>query len=213
MTELTPRFDDAVTEARRLHGGQRRKGTDIPYVAHLLSVSAIVLEDGGSEDEAIAGLLHHVIEDVPVEGTEEFIRERFGDRVADIVSACSDSTTFPKPPWRERKERYLAHLESAPPEVLRVSLADKLHNARAILYDLRTVGDSLLGALHGREPRRPALVLPLPGRRVPPARAGPARRRAPARRRRDRGVVGLPPPLPRRTRRARQLPFPRPRAG
>ena len=80
---------------------------------------------------------------MPVEGTEEFIRERFGDRVADIVSACSDSTTVPKPPWRERKESYLSHLESAPPEVLRVSLADKLHNARAILYDLRTVGDSL----------------------------------------------------------------------
>ena len=143
MTELTPRFDDAVAEARRLHGGQRRKGTGIPYVAHLLSVSAIVLEDGGSEDEAIAGLLHDVIEDVPVEGTEEFIREHFGDRVADIVRACSDSTTFPKPPWRERKEDYLGHLESASPEVLRVSLADKLHNARAILYDLRTIGDAV----------------------------------------------------------------------
>jgi (p)ppGpp synthase/HD superfamily hydrolase len=108
-----------------------------------MSVSAIVLEDGGSEDEAIAALLHDVIEDVPVEGTEEFIRERFGDYVAQIVRACSDATTHPKPPWRERKEGYLAHLETAPPEVLRVSLADKLHNARAILYDLRAVGDLL----------------------------------------------------------------------
>jgi len=143
VTELTPRFDEAVTEARRLHGGQRRKGTDIPYVAHLMSVAAIVLEDEGSEDEAIAALLHDAIEDVPGEGTEEFIRERFGARVAEIVLACSDATTHPKPPWRGRKERYLAHLEEADPGVLRVSLADKLHNARAILYDLRTVGDAL----------------------------------------------------------------------
>jgi (p)ppGpp synthase/HD superfamily hydrolase len=143
VTELTPRFDEAVTEARRLHGGQRRKGTGIPYVAHLLSVAAIVLEDGGSEEEALAALLHDVIEDVPGEGTEEFIREHFGGRVADIVRACSDATTHPKPPWRKRKEDYLAHLETAPPDVLRVSLADKLHNARAILYDLRTVGDEV----------------------------------------------------------------------
>jgi (p)ppGpp synthase/HD superfamily hydrolase len=143
VPELSPRFDQAVTEARRLHGGQRRKGTDIPYVAHLLSVAAIVLEDGGSEDEAIAALLHDVIEDVPREGTEQHIRELFGDRVAHIVRACSDATTRPKPPWLERKQAYLAHLETADEDVLRVSLADKLHNARAIVYDLRTIGDDV----------------------------------------------------------------------
>jgi (p)ppGpp synthase/HD superfamily hydrolase len=143
VTELTPRFDDAVREARQLHGGQRRKGTDIPYIAHLMSVAAIVLEDGGTEDEAIAGLLHDVVEDVGGREALGFIRERFGEHVAEIVLACSDADTFPKPPWRGRKEAYLAHLETAPPEVLRVSLADKLHNARAILYDLRTVGDRL----------------------------------------------------------------------
>ena len=213
MTELTPRFDDAVTEARRLHGGQRRKGTDIPYVAHLLSVSAIVLEDGGSEDEAIAGLLHDVIEDVPVEGTEEFIRERFGDRVADIVSACSDSTTFPKPPWRERKESYLAHLESASPDVLRVSLADKLHNARAILYDLRTVGDSLWARFTAASPGDQLWYY----RSLADVFAGARRARSPtsssASSTSSRPCRALPPPLPRRTRRARQLPFPRPRAG
>jgi (p)ppGpp synthase/HD superfamily hydrolase len=144
VAELTPLFDRALTEARRLHGGQRRKGTGIPYIAHLMSVAAIVLEDEGSEDEAIAALLHDVIEDVPGEGTEGFIREEFGDRVAEIVLACSDTTTPEhKPPWRERKQRYLAHLETASPEVLRVSLADKLHNARAILYDLRAIGDAL----------------------------------------------------------------------
>ncbi len=143
MAELTPLFDNAFTEARRLHGGQRRKGTDIPYIAHLMSVAAIVLEDEGSEDEAVAALMHDVLEDVPGEGALDYIREHFGNRVAEIVVACSDTTVQPKPPWRARKETYLAHLEHAPPEVLRVSLADKLHNARAILYDLRTIGDSL----------------------------------------------------------------------
>jgi (p)ppGpp synthase/HD superfamily hydrolase len=143
VPELTPLFDDAFTEARRLHGGQRRKGTDIPYIAHLMSVAAIVLEDEGSEDEAVAALLHDVLEDVPGEATVDYVRERFGDLVAEIVFACSDTTVQPKPPWRARKEAYIAHLEQAPAEVLRVSLADKLHNARAILYDLRTIGDSL----------------------------------------------------------------------
>jgi (p)ppGpp synthase/HD superfamily hydrolase len=213
VTELTPRFDDAVTEARRLHGGQRRKGTDIPYVAHLLSVSAIVLEDGGSEDEAIAGLLHDVIEDVPVDGTEQFIRERFGDRVADIVSACSDSTTFPKPPWRERKEGYLAHLESAPPEVLRVSLADKLHNARAILYDLRAVGDSVWArftvASAADQLWYYRALSEVFRRRAPGPLADELQRVVDE----IEALSGPSVAPPSRTRRARQLPFPGPRAG
>lgn len=142
---LGPRFIEAVAEANRYHAGQVRKGTEIPYVAHLLSVAALVLEDGGSEDDVIAALLHDAVEDAGGKPTLEAIRGRFGDEVAMIVEACSDTDVIPKPPWRERKETYLAHLEDqeTPTSVLRVSLADKLHNARAILSDYRRVGDDL----------------------------------------------------------------------
>jgi (p)ppGpp synthase/HD superfamily hydrolase len=108
--------------------------------SHLLAVAALVLEYGGDEDQAIAGLLHDVVEDRGGTPTLTRIRATFGDRVADIVAACSDTLTDPKPPWRPRKETYLLHLRTAPAEVLLVSLADKLHNARSILRDLRTVG-------------------------------------------------------------------------
>lgn len=142
---LGQRFIAAVEEASRYHAGQLRKGTQIPYVAHLLSVAALVLEDGGSEDEAIAALLHDAVEDAGGKPTLDAIRERFGDEVAMIVEACSDTDVIPKPPWRERKEAYLAHLADAEtqPSVMRVSLADKLHNARAILSDYRQTGDEL----------------------------------------------------------------------
>ena len=137
------RFIAAVEEASRYHAGQLRKGTEVPYLAHLLSVAALVLEDGGSEDEAIAALLHDAVEDAGGRRTLEAIRERFGDEVAMIVMACSDTDATPKPPWRARKESYLAHLadETTPASVLRVSLADKLHNARAILSDYRILGE------------------------------------------------------------------------
>ena len=140
---LTARFVEALEFALRAHGGQRRKGGDIPYVAHLLGVSSLVLEAGGDEDMAIAGLLHDTIEDTDV--TVEELQAAFGQRVGSILEACSDSHEQPKPPWRQRKERYLAHLRSAetPTEVLVVSRADKLHNARAILFDYRVVGDAL----------------------------------------------------------------------
>jgi hypothetical protein len=139
------RFIAAVEEASRYHAGQLRKGTQIPYVAHLLSVAALVLEDGGSEDEAIAALLRDAAEDAGGKPTLDAIRERFGDQVAMIVAACSDTDVIPKPPWRERKETYLAHLahEKTPASVLRVSAADKLHNTRAILGDYRRIGDDL----------------------------------------------------------------------
>jgi HD domain len=142
---LGGRFVGAVEDASRYHAGQLRKGTQIPYLAHLLSVAALVLEDGGSENEAIAALLHDAVEDAGGKPTLEEIRERFGDEVAMIVEACSDTDVVPKPPWRKRKEDYLAHLadEKTPPGVLRVSLADKLHNARAILSDYRRIGDTL----------------------------------------------------------------------
>jgi len=102
-----------------------------------------VLEDGGDEEQAMAALLHDAVEDQGGEPTLARIRAAFGDRVADIVRACSDTVTSPKPPWRERKEKYLAHLEQEPLEVRRVSAADKLHNARAILGDLRVLGLSV----------------------------------------------------------------------
>lgn len=137
---LTSRFSEALVYAAELHQLQVRKGTNTPYLAHLLAVAALVLEDGGDEDQAIAALLHDAVEDQGGLPTLEQIRFRFGEAVTGIVDACSDTYLTPKPPWRERKERYLNHLKSADAGVLRVSLADKLHNARAILRDLRLQG-------------------------------------------------------------------------
>jgi hypothetical protein len=137
------RFDRAVAVARELHVGQRRKGSEIPYVAHLLAVASLVLEDSGSEEEAIAAMLHDAVEDQGGPPTLRRIEQQFGRNVARIVKACSDTDATPKPPWRERKEAYIAHLADADRATLRVSLADKLHNARAILFDLHVVGDEL----------------------------------------------------------------------
>lgn len=140
---LTDRFQDAFLFACVLHGRQLRKGSGVPYIAHLMSVAALVIEDGGDEDEAVAALLHDAVEDQGGAATAEEIRRRFGGRVACIVEACSDTDATPKPPWRERKESYLAHLRQAPTGALRVSLADKLHNARSILTDYRREGEAL----------------------------------------------------------------------
>jgi (p)ppGpp synthase/HD superfamily hydrolase len=141
MMTLVNRFADALVYATRVHERQRRKGTDVPYVAHLLAVASLVLEDGGDEDEAIAALLHDAIEDQEV--TFEDLETRYGRDVAEIVQGCSDTDVQPKPPWRERKEAYIAHLADARPEVVRVSLADKVHNARSVLFDYRLMGDAL----------------------------------------------------------------------
>jgi (p)ppGpp synthase/HD superfamily hydrolase len=141
LPKLTDRFESAMIMASRLHAGQLRKGTQVPYLSHLLAVTALVLEDGGGEDEAIAALLHDAVEDQGGLRTLEEIRRRFGDPVAEIVDALSDAYTTPKPPWRQRKMDYLAHLPTASKEVRRVSLADKLHNARAILRTLRQDGE------------------------------------------------------------------------
>jgi len=140
--KLTSRFEDALVFAAQLHAGQKRKSTEIPYVAHLLAVTALVLEDGGDEDEAIAALLHDAVEDQGGLPTLEAIRERFGSRVARIVEDCTDSYQTPKPPWIERKRAYIEHLPSAQPDSIRVSLADKLHNTRSILRNLKEQGDS-----------------------------------------------------------------------
>jgi (p)ppGpp synthase/HD superfamily hydrolase len=148
-THLTTRFELALLYAHALHASQVRKASGIPYIAHLLSVAALVLEDGGDEDEVIAALLHDSIEDQDVTRAE--LEARFGPHVADIVAGCTDADVKPKPPWRQRKEQYLAHLAHAAPGVLRVSLADKLHNARTILTDYRRLGDAVWERFKGRK--------------------------------------------------------------
>lgn len=140
---LSERFTEALTFATQLHATQIRKGSGVPYIAHLLGVASIALEYGANEDEAIAALLHDAIEDQGGATTREEIRRRFGDTVTEIVDGCTDSDATPKPPWRQRKEAYLAHIPTASPSVRLVSSADKLHNARSILNDYRLVSDSL----------------------------------------------------------------------
>jgi (p)ppGpp synthase/HD superfamily hydrolase len=147
--QLASRFEEALSFALRLHAGQLRKGTTIPYVAHLLSVASIALQHGADEEEAIAALLHDAIEDQGGAKTREEIRRRFGDRVAAIVEACTDSDVTPKPPWKQRKQAYIAHVGTAPASVRLISASDKLDNARAILADYRSVGESLWDRFHG----------------------------------------------------------------
>jgi GTP pyrophosphokinase len=146
---LTARFEEALVLAVRLHAGQTRKGTDTPYISHLLGVTGIVLEHGASEDEAIAALLHDAAEDQGGGATLEKIRDRFGETVAEIVAECTDSWTIPRPPWQERKEAYIARLRGASASVRLVSAADKLHNARTILADYRALGESLWSRFNG----------------------------------------------------------------
>ena len=140
---MTARFTDAFEYARAHHAEDVRKGTTIPYVSHLLAVTALVLEHGGDETAAIAALLHDVVEDGGGVRALAEIRGRFGEDVAALVLGCSDTTAHRKEDWKVRKERYLDHLESAAPDVLLVSAADKLHNARSILADLRVHHDEL----------------------------------------------------------------------
>jgi (p)ppGpp synthase/HD superfamily hydrolase len=140
-----PRFEAAVVYASSLHFGQRRKGAGGPYITHPLSVAAIVGEFGGDEDQAIAALLHDVMEDCGVSQAD--IAARYGERVAAIVTACTDTTERPKPPWRARKEAHIAKVRAEPGEVKLVIAADKLHNAESIARDLRrrSVGASVWG--------------------------------------------------------------------
>ncbi len=140
---LTHRFAEAVGYALELHREQRRKISGAPYAAHLLGAAANVLEYGGSEDEAIAALLHDAIEDQGGADARRAIADRFGEWIAEIVDGCSDAEGSPKPPWQDRKERYIAHLGTAAPSVRLVCAADKLHNIRALTADYRRLGDSL----------------------------------------------------------------------
>jgi (p)ppGpp synthase/HD superfamily hydrolase len=142
---LGRRFADAMVYAWDVHRDQRRKGTSVPYVAHLLGVASLVLGDGGDEDEAIGALLHDAAEDQGGRKRLADIERRFGKRVARIVEGCSDSFDDPKPPWRERKEGFLRALRVAAPEVLRVALADKLYNIRTIVVDVGAGGPSVWG--------------------------------------------------------------------
>jgi hypothetical protein len=144
---LTDRFADALTFAEKAHREQRRKGNDIPYVAHLMAVSATVLEWGGDEDTAIAALLHDAVEDQGGEPMAEEIRQRFGNRVAELVLHCTDSTSSDpetKAPWEERKTAYLARLATADAGAALITAADKLHNMTAIVRDIRAHGPATL---------------------------------------------------------------------
>ncbi len=139
-THLTPRFQLALSYAFLLHANQRRKGSDIPYVGHLLGTAALVLHYGGDEEQAIAALLHDAVEDQGGRPTLDAIERGFGPRVAAIVEACTDAFAKPKPPWRERKEQYVEALPQKRRDALLVSAADKLDNARAIVMDLELAG-------------------------------------------------------------------------
>jgi len=150
-SKLSGRFDQALIYATLIHAGQTRKATGIPYIGHLLGVASIALEYGADEDEAIGALLHDAVEDVGGSGRLQDIRVRFGEKVAHIVEGCTDTLETPKPPWRERKEKYVAHLSSADPSTLLVSAADKLYNTRAILHNLRQDGDDVWTRFAGRK--------------------------------------------------------------
>lgn len=148
MSIYSERFDRAVALAVRDFRGITRKGSSVPYVTHLLAVTALVGEAGGDEDQLIAAVLHDWLEDVE-HSTVEHLEEAFGARVARLVLALSDTTELPKPPWRPRKEAYIAHLREQPAEVKLVSACDKLHNATTLLRDLRADGPATLDRFSG----------------------------------------------------------------
>lgn len=155
----TPRLGEAFSRALMFaadkHGTQVRKGGDIPYLGHLLSVAGLVIEADGTENQAIAALLHDAVEDAEDGDGESMlaeIRGEFGDEVAGIVGECSDTAVAPKPPWKARKQAYIDHLDEASDGAVLVSLADKLDNARAILRDLRQHGGVLWQRFSVKDP-------------------------------------------------------------
>jgi (p)ppGpp synthase/HD superfamily hydrolase len=140
---LSRHFEKALTYATRIHGGQLRKKTRIPYIAHIIGVAAIAMEYGANETEAIAALLHDAVEDCGGAKRLRDIERKFGKKVARIVNGCTDTDRTPKPPWLERKKAYIAHVRHAPMPTKLVSASDKLHNVRAILMDYRKEGERL----------------------------------------------------------------------
>jgi (p)ppGpp synthase/HD superfamily hydrolase len=151
---LTTKFDEALNYVADLHRTQTRKGGDVPYLGHLLSVAGLVIEAGGTETQAIAALLHDAAEDQGGEQTLARIRDKFGADVAAIVAECSDTFEMPKPAWQERKQRYIDHLVDASDGAILVSLADKLDNARALLRGFREHGDELWQRFSVHDPQR-----------------------------------------------------------
>ena len=147
--QLGPRFLRALEFAAEKHSGQVRKASTIPYLAHLIGVASLVLEAGGDQDLAIAALLHDVVEDCGGAPMLKEVRRRFGPRVAKVVDGCTDADTIPKPPWRERKEKYIRHLGTADADTRLVSAADKLNNIRSILSDYRAIGESVWSRFNG----------------------------------------------------------------
>jgi GTP pyrophosphokinase len=149
--KLSEKFEEALVYATRLHCNQTRKKTGIPYVAHILGVTAIAMEYGANETEAIGALLHDTVEDRGGAERLRDIQEKFGDEVAHIVDGCTDTDQTPKPPWLERKKAYVAHLKESDSATRLVSAADKLHNTRAILADLRRHGPSVFEKFAGKK--------------------------------------------------------------
>jgi (p)ppGpp synthase/HD superfamily hydrolase len=148
---LGPRFEEALAFANRLHATQKKKGTEVPYMAHLLGVTSIVLTAGADEDLAIAALLHDGPEDQGGRPLLRKIERKFGKRVAVIVDACTDTYDEPKPAWRPRKEKYIAGIGKRAAEARLVSAADKLHNCRQILEDHRQIGDAVFDRFTGKK--------------------------------------------------------------
>ena len=140
LNGLSGKFDEAFLYAHDAHRNQRRKKTARPYISHLMGVASIVLQYGGDEDQAIAALLHDVVEDCGGAPKLKEIRSKFGERVARMVDGCTDSDQTPKPPWRQRKESYLQRVQREEADVLLISAADKLYNVREILMDVRENG-------------------------------------------------------------------------
>jgi (p)ppGpp synthase/HD superfamily hydrolase len=147
--KLSRKFEEALVYASVVHAGQIRKATGIPYIAHLLGVTSIAFEYGADEDEGIGALLHDAAEDAGGAARTDDIRVRFGEKVATIVEGCTDTLETPKPPWRERKEKYLAHLKATDASTRLVSAADKLFNTRSILRELRQRGDAVWARFSG----------------------------------------------------------------
>jgi GTP pyrophosphokinase len=146
---LGPRFLAAFQFAAQKHDGQTRKAKSVPYLAHLMSVSSIVLEAGGNEDCAIAALLHDVVEDCGGRPMLREVEDRFGPDVARMVEGCTDSFEDPKPPWRQRKDEYLSRLPKEDSDTRLVSAADKIDNARSVLRDYRIHGEAVWARFNG----------------------------------------------------------------
>jgi (p)ppGpp synthase/HD superfamily hydrolase len=146
---LSPLFEEALLFASKAHASQMRKSSDVPYIAHILGVTALVLEDGGSETEAIAALLHDAAEDQGGNEMLETIRLKFGEKVAQIVLECSDTLETPKPDWKKRKRNHLDSLQNALPETIRIIMADKLYNSRTLLRGLHEHGSSIWKNFNG----------------------------------------------------------------